>query len=705
MDVVAMEMTRFLERRSYRFIIPVYQRKYAWKEDDCRQLWDDLKKVIDEGRERHFFGSIVATCEKHDGWDDHHIIDGQQRLTTVSLLLLAIRDLVRARPDVSEKGDELAEEIQENFLIPKWTKKGATAKDKVKLHLIESDQAALEELVFGSRRDHDRRSALMINYDLFRNKLDELPDDGPSVDDIYAAIEKLEVVLITLGTNDEPQLIFESLNSTGQGLKEGDKIRNFVLMGLSPAEQRVFYDDYWAKIEKCAEGDVSSLVRAWLSIEQGAVPNIAKVYREFKDHVAGSSIEEILKDLLRYARLYEKLLTCKSGLGERELDACMYRMKRLDITVTRPFLMEVLRRAEDKELSTKDVLDIFRITETYLFRRLICNVPSNALNKIFVGLDGEISRYGGPDARYVDKLIYALISRNEAGAGSGRFPDDDEFLTAFAKKELPQVNSKYRAYLFERLENHGTVETKDVYRHLDDHDYTIEHIMPQRLTAAWREELGEDYKAIHEEWLHRLANLTLTGYNSRLSNMSFKEKRDAPTFGYQASGLRMNQKIAAKDRWGLPELEERSAELVARAKEIWPFPQTDFVPEGKSSDLCSLDDEDLDLTGRDIAKYRYRDVEQTVKSWLDMFERVVGHLHRKDRTILLDLPAGALEGVGKYIDRKEKKEEGSRLRQALKIDEGVFIEKDTSTDTKLSILRQLFPLYDEDPAALEFYLR
>ncbi|MCD7946358.1 MAG: HNH endonuclease family protein [Clostridiales bacterium] len=293
-------------------------------------------------------------------------------------------------------------------------------------------------------------------------------------------------------------------------------------------------------------------------------------------------METLLEDLLRYARLYEKLLTCRSGLNSKKLDDCLYRMMRLEIVVTRPFLMEVLRLNQVGKLTVDDVLSVFLITESYLFRRNICEVPTNALNKIFLNLNREILRYDNTANDYVNKMIYTLRSKKE----SGRFPDDREFTQALATKQVYQMRGKYKAYLFERFENYGTVETKDVYTHLDNNVYSIEHIMPQHLTPAWTEALGPNYAEIHATWLHRLANLTLTGYNPSLSNNSFSEKRDAKEGGYRASGLKMNQKIARKDSWGLPELEERSAEMTERAKTIWAYPKTDFVPTKKEFDSC-----------------------------------------------------------------------------------------------------------------------
>ena len=685
------KMTAFMEGADKRYIIPVYQRKYDWKLENCRLLYDDLKKIITDNRGSHFFGSIVSSVVPNGSKIEYHIIDGQQRLTTVTLLLLAMRNLI-ANGVISSGEGKLDEQISQRFLIAPWAKED----DRIKLRPVKSDREALERL-FGDEEDYDNSSNLTINYRFFCDTL--LKQEVP-VDDLYTAVGRLEIISITLDPGDNAQLIFESLNSTGLALTEGDKIRNFILMGLPPTEQNHCYDSYWAKIEKCTGNDVSGFVRDYLSIKQQSTPTINNVYRVFKSYAEDLKlpVETLLEDLLRYARFYEKLLICKSGLKEKRLDDCLYRMARLEIVVIRPYLMEVLRLNQDGKLSVDDVLRIFLITENYLFRRNICDVPTNALNKVFLTLNREILRFDNTADNYVAKLIYVLLSKRE----SSRFPDDAEFCTALANKQVYQMRGKYKAYLFERFENYGTIETKDVYTHLDNNVYTIEHIMPQHLTPAWTEALGADYAEIHETWLHRLANLTLTGYNPGLSNKSFAEKRDAEESGYKASGLKMNQKIASKTSWGLAELQERNDEMVALAKKIWSYPETDFKPSEKEYDSCTLDDENIDLTGRDISKYSLQNIEQIVSSWTDMFEHVIKYLHQKDKSVLAGLAykTGVNSEIASYVSKSE-----NGLRSALKIDENIYIEKNTSTAIKISILRRLFALYGVDPMDLVFFLK
>lgn len=685
-------MLGFMEGADKRYVVPVYQRNYSWKNYNCRQLYDDLKKIVTERRNSHFFGSIVSSVVPNGGKMEFHIIDGQQRITTVSLLLLAICNLVSEKK-ITPAAQNLDEQIRQRFLISPWTKDD----DKIKLRPAKSDKDALCKL-FGDREDYDRSSNLTLNYQFFCEMI--LKEEVP-IDELYAAIGKLEIISITLDYGDNAQLIFESLNSTGLALTEGDKIRNYILMVLLPQDQNKYYDSYWAKIEKCTANDVSGFVRDYLSVKQQITPIISNVYRSFRSYAEEVQlpIEDMLSDLLRYARLYEKLLTCRSGLNSKKLDDCLYRMMRMEIVVTRPFLMEVLRLNQDGKITVDDVLSVFLITENYLFRRNICEVPTNAMAKIFLNLNKEIIRYDNTTSDYVNKFTYALLSKKE----SGRFPNDEEFTEAFSTKQVYQMRGRFKAYLFERLENFGTIETKDVYIHLDNNVYTIEHIMPQHLTPIWTEALGANYVKIHATWLHRLANLTLTGYNPNLSNNSFIEKRDAKDGGYRTSGLRINQKIATKESWGLPELEERNTEMIELAKTIWMFPQTDFVPIEKEFDSCSLDDENEGLfVGREIVRYSYQNIEQPVSSWTDMYEHIIKYLHQNDRSILSGLAynTDSTSQLAKYVSSTA---EG--CRSALKIDENIYIERNNSTVMKISILRRLFALYNADPIDLVFYLK
>lgn len=678
-------LIEYMEGSKKRFIIPVYQRNYDWKTENCKQLYDDLVKVIKNKRRSHFFGSLVSVYEPSGRNTEFLVIDGQQRLTTVSLLLLAMYNLIKSGI-ITPKDAYLDKQIYEDFLVDKYQPE----ETRIKLKPVKNDQKAFGKL-FNDAREHIRESNLTTNYNYFYERIQK---QEISIDELFDAICRLEIINITLNNEDNPQLIFESLNSTGLDLSEGDKIRNFILMGLPSKEQDEYYDKYWNRIEECTKYDVSSFVRDYLSIKRLEIPSQKKIYISFKDYVDQKSIEteELLKDLLAYAKRYEILLS--GGTENKALDACIYRLNRLETTVTRPFFLEVLRLYDENKLDISEVSEIFLITENYLFRRAICDLPTNALNKIFSTLHREITRYEGNDLGYVEKFKYALLSKKDRAS----FPDDDEFAERFTERPIYQMNSKNKIYIMERLENYSTLEDKDVYGHCDDGTYSIEHIMPQHLTPAWIKVLGEDYEEIHEMWLHRIANLTLTAYNSKYSNSTFEEKKLMKN-GFEDSGIRMNTYIAKKDRWNLSELEERNQYLMGRALEIWAAPTTTFKPAVKQMDSYTLDD-DTSLSGRLIARFSYKNTEQPVSSWVEMFQKVLQILYAEDKSVITKLAASTEDGLALNFTMNE-----ADFKKTVEIGDGIYVWTNTSTQTKLSVLNKVFKLYDADPSDLVFYLR
>ena len=678
-------LIEYMEGSKKRFIIPVYQRNYDWKTENCKQLYDDLIKVIKNKRRSHFFGSLVSVYEPSGRNTEFLVIDGQQRLTTVSLLFLAMYNLIDAGAIVSNDSS-LGKQIYEDFLVDKYQPE----ETRIKLKPVKNDQKAFGKL-FSSVDEHIRESNLTTNYNYFYERIQK---QEITIDELFDAICSLEIINITLNNEDNPQLIFESLNSTGLDLSEGDKIRNFILMGLPSKEQDEYYDKYWNRIEECTKYDVSSFVRDYLSVKQMVIPSQKKIYISFKEYVEQKSIEveELLKELLTYAKRYEILLC--GGTKNKVLDSCIYRLNRLETTVTRPFFLEVLRLYDEEKLDMSQVADTFLITENYLFRRTICDLPTNALNKIFLLLHREIIRYEGNDVDYVDKFKYALLSKKE----KARFPDDEEFSAGFTDRQVYQMNSKNKIYILERLENFSTAEDKDVYGHCDDGIYSIEHIMPQHLTPAWVKSLGDDYEQIHETWLHRIANLTLTAYNSKYSNSTFEEKKSMKN-GFEDSGIRMNTYIAKKDKWTLAELEERNQYLMGRALEIWAAPMTAFKPVEKQLDSYTLDD-DTSLSGRQIARFSYKNTEQPVSSWVEMFQKVLQILYAEDKNVIIKLAASTEDNVALHFSMKE-----SDFTKRVEIGDGIFVWTNTSTQSKLSVLSRVFKLYNTDPSDLVFYLR
>lgn len=690
MNGSATKLLQFMANPNALFLIPVYQRRYSWERAQCEQLLEDLLRVHREGSTSHFFGSVVLKGSTRGAKTEYVVIDGQQRLTTVSLLLLSLMRLLETSEVKAETEPMLANQLRDFYLLTPY----AIGKEAIRLRLGREDAEDYQKLIGIDGETPRQDSMLTANYQYLTERLRHLSIPPEA---LFDAITRLEIICITLDETDNPQLIFESLNSTGLALTEGDKVRNYILMDLPYATQTRLYDHYWAPIEQRTEGAVSAFLRDVLSIKCQETPRQDAVYQTFKRRVSTSSLdsESILQELARYAEWFALLNACGKASWNGALQGSLYRLKRLDMTVVRPFALEVLRLHSEGLLEEADLTKIFVMLESYLFRRAICGVPANALNKIFPTLNAEVLKLDPTAKRYVDILAYLLLSRQ----GSSTFPTDNQFKDALSTRQIYSMSKKYTHYLFERLENGGTLETKAVYDHLDRGEYTIEHIMPQHLTQTWREDLGERCEDIHATWLHRLANLTLSAYNPSLSDNPFTEKRDSPKGGYRNSGIRMNQRIGQCERWGEAELKERNAVLCEQAVKIWPCPTTDFKPAEKQWDTCTLEEAGAALTGRKISRYRWKGTEYPVINWTDMYVRVLQVLHNRKPLILRKIAANQQLGDKALVALSK-----TMLRSPLEIDDGLYLECDFSTLDKVRHLRELFEAFDEDPEELVFCL-
>lgn len=687
----------FLGRQSIKLTIPVYQRNYDWKIEQCQRLLEDLITLTDvENKDsNHFFGCIVSlNLNKQEDL----IIDGQQRITTVSLLLIAIYTLL-CEQQLNEE-----DTFTKNYIIKEYLLQPDSKDQKLKLQHIKKDQKAYESL-FKKDTMPIKGSSITNNYEFFLNQL-----KGKSIDELMSilnAYRRLDVIHVELDKNDDdPQLIFESLNSTGLALSEGDKIRNYILMNLLE-DQNQYFEDYWVPISELTKNDVGSFVRTYLSMENKVIPKEANVYEVFKAFVkkSGKSRPEVLKDLYFYAKLYNKLLT--SNLGDSETNQCVERLNRLETSVCRPFFLEILELNEKNNLSAEDIKSIFLTVESFIVRRMICDLATNNLNKIFLTLHRDIFNYDKSINDYVEKLKYNLTHR----IGTNRFPNDDEFIEQFKKKDIYTMQAKNKKYLLERFENGGTKETHDdIFKKLDDGSYSIDHIMPQQLSYDWKRELGNEYNRIHEQWLHKIANLTITGYNSSYKNKSFSEKKNTEN-GYLNSGIRMNNFIAKFEKWDEAALEQRQDELMKLAKDtIWKFPETSFHIAANPTDSFTLSEyveSEEDVTGRKVVEYTYMGKEYPCKSWADLLYLLLTQIYKEDNSkidyLLLedqDDISKSSSGLLNYISLDEKK-----FYRGRKFADDMYVNVNQSAESILRCLSRLFEIYDLDPENLIITLK
>ena len=484
------------------------------------------------------------------------VIDGQQRLTTLSLLLIALaraaKDNTAASLNFNEKkllGLYLTNQFSEGELY-------------YKLLLTQGDKKALMQLV--DDVDHAKATLspdrLLVNYEYFEKQLRQ---ENVDLNTIYAGISKLTTVFIALGAEDNPQLIFESLNSTGMALPQADLIRNYILMCLNSHEQTKLYNKYWFPMEQQFNqgGDSSSFdrfMRDYLTVKLGTIPNIDKVYAEFKTYHrnVGLLTEELVKDVYKYAQYFVNIAFEQEK--NPDIKEVLKDINILKVDVAYPFLLEVYDDYVNEKLTRSDFLTILRLVESYVFRRAICGIPTNGMNKMFATLAKEVVK-----EHYLESVQVAFLEKSAAR----RLPRDQEFQAALLVKDV--YNFRSRNYLLRKLE-----ESAHKKMLIDIDSSTIEHILPQKspLSKEWKKELGSDWQSIQACHLHTIGNLTLTPYNSELSDLSFQKKRDKVPGGFKHTPLRLNEELGQLEHWGEAEIQQRASTLAEQALRVWSIP-------------------------------------------------------------------------------------------------------------------------------------
>lgn len=680
----AQPLIKFFDGSDKRFIIPLYQRNYDWKEENCEQLFQDLIKLHNSDRKNHFFGSIVSSIQS--GTEDRYIIDGQQRITTVSLMLIA---MVNAKKEglIEATDSKLVDKIFKRYLVDEYQED----ERKVKLKPIKKDMQAFDALLYNPKEQYVKGSNVTRNYDFF---YDKIIHSGLTIDELFETIKKLEVINIRLDEDDDPQLIFESLNSTGLDLSEADKIRNYMLMSLSPAEQDELYTRFWNPIEENTKYDPSSFVRDYLTMKQGTIGRIDRIYFIFKEYAekTGVSKAELLEDMHHYARIYNQI--DNAHIGTDKLNRKLSQLRTLDSTVAYPFFMAFFDYTAKVDLAESEIYRVIDVIEAYWARRIICNLPSNALNKVFATLHRDVLNHiskaeKGEQPAYGDVLIYVLLKKG----GSSAFPTDDEVAGDFISRQVYKMPPKQRMFILERMENRDNNERHDVVKELTEKNITIEHIMPQTLSDKWKKALGDEWERIHRQYLHTMANLTLTGYNSQYSNLSFLEKRDMEK-GFKDSAYRLNNYVKNCEQWTETELKQRQQDLLRVFMTLWPMPTTDFEELKEEAESASLDEEEFEFTGKKLQAYILHGVRYTVNTWKDMLIQVCGQIYREKRSAVEWLCANEKNSF--YTTP-----ESGRCEFA----PNMFVTTNCGTSTKINILNCMFSECNISPMELVFVFR
>lgn len=551
MKTTVTSMLNFL-RYQQQFSIPIFQRRYSWKEKDCQQLLDDILRVGSNDKiESHFLGSIVYMQKEivpTPNVQKHLAIDGQQRLATLLLLLSGLSLVIK------EKGDDIGtspESLQNDYLF--------NAPDdeelRYKLLLTKDEKKTLIDLLEnrGVFLPTNSSPLLVDNHEFFKNSLKKI-----DLKTLHTGMEKLEIISVALEPEiDDPQKIFESLNSTGTNLSQADLIRNYVFMNLEPTFQNRLYENSWLPMEQLFGHEYAerfdSFMLSYLTLKMGQIPSRGAVYKKFKEHCPVNDnpeqLEKIVEEISRYAKCYVKMVLSREN--DPELRKCFSDLAKLQADTFYPFLLEVYDDYTQELIETANFVKILQLVESYVFRRAVCGLSTSA--KLFASLMNEVDKNN-----YFESLNNAFLGMDT----NKRYPTDIEFKDAFINKNVYNFNR--RNYLLHKLENHERSKEP-----IEVSDYTVEHVMPQTLTEAWERELGENFHQIHQKWLHKIGNLTLTGYNPEYSNRTFKEKREMDNIGLRHSPFHLNQGFAETEQWNEAAIIARAEKLAEKACKIW----------------------------------------------------------------------------------------------------------------------------------------
>ena len=562
MKATEANLLKFL-KRSPQFVIPIYQRNYSWMPAECLQLWSDLLRAgRDDAVAAHFIGAIVYVERALSTVINREamlVIDGQQRLTTSTLLIAALAKYLEAG-DLGEPVDGFtARKLRNNYLL----NPDEEGDRHFKLVLAETDRDTLLSILQAAPMPVEASARIVENFKLFQTLI---TDHAAELSAICKGIAKLVIVDVSLDrSQDNPQLIFESMNSTGRELSQADLIRNFILMGLEPKLQTELYKNYWRPMEKgfgqaAYAVHFDAFMRHYLTTKTGEIPNVREVYTAFKTYARGRTgdTRDLVADIYAFATYY-----CAMALGEEtdaDLKQALHDLRELKVDVAYPFLLDAYHDYRQQRLTADELHSIVRLVESYVFRRAICAIPTNSMNKTFAGMSRTLKK-----DRYLESAQAALMLL----PSYRRFPADDEFEREIKIRDL--YNFRSRSFWLRRLENHGRKER------VSTEEYTIEHILPQNeaLSAAWQADLGPGWQEVQKTYLHTLGNLTLTGYNSEYSDHPFAFKRDTvmdkvgSPIGLAHSPLKLNRGMAQVPAWNEAAIKARADRLAAEAAKVW----------------------------------------------------------------------------------------------------------------------------------------
>jgi uncharacterized protein with ParB-like and HNH nuclease domain len=676
-----LQINNFLQTPTVQFVIPVYQRNYDWTTHQCGDLLKDIISVEQDNRGTHFIGSIVFIHEGTYSTSEVKelvIIDGQQRLTTINILYVA---LFRFAKEKNMK--QQAEMLYNMFLTNQYVQHESS---KLKLKQTDNNAIAFKAILNGTENELEKYSNVKENFSYFKTQITE-----ENFTTILNGLKRLIFVEISLERDkDDPQRIFESLNSTGLDLSQSDLIRNFILMDLEPKEQNKIYDQIWNPIEENArdlvrqKSMVSDFIRDYLTLKTKRIPNKGKVYEEFKKMYSNKkedSFQQELETIKALSVHYRKFINPQvitDTVLRRELEY----ISRLEINVAFPFLLQVFEDCENGAIDQQTLIKILKLIQSFTWRRFIVGLPTNALNKIFMTLYSEIDQED-----YFESLCVALLKKR----GSGKFPTDQELRSSLHDKDLYNTQTKNRNYFFELLENHNNREYVNTASEL----ITIEHIFPRNPDNKWLSDLPTaEYSDFKEFKLNTIANLTLSGNNGALSNLSFLDKRDMNTDGkeqgYAFSRLWLNDYLKKQNSWNIEKYNERFEIIYERFLQIWQFPNVSLPLIETDAEQNIFDAEPP--TNKKLEYFIFEDTKVEESAVAQMYFYVLRALYEKNAELLLE---------NTHIIKVSKNQNDFRAAQELI--NGYFVESNIDSFSKFSYLKKILTVFElEDELIIKY---
>ncbi len=664
--------------------IPLYQRYYEWKADNCRQLFEDLRAAAfaTDSRRNHFFGSIITLTDQNYS-NKLVVIDGQQRITTIALLLAAIRDILNDPESNIESEDENLSAKIDNRLREQYS-------GKILLVSVDKDRVPYESVIKHKEYEGGGSSNILINYRFFDKMVRDYVKNDFTIDMLVRAIKGLYIMPIRLTNEDDAQAVFESINSTGLELQESDKIRNFILMNHPVEYQNRYYKEYWQQIEdNLKETDrVSAFFRHYLVATSGSVPKRKSVYAVFKkkmidelgDSRDESRFEEKLAEIKYYSKLYNMLLTHNFGPGMHEANVLMHQINRLELTMSYPFFLSIAKDWKDGVISDDEFTKVIAIHHNVLVRRAICSINSTGLNNYYNSLYRAIKNLDS-DSPFIEKVKYLVTHRNSID-----YPTDADVRKALTNTDLYRRNSVAGVVLV--AIEHSNRESGDILDSLEAKPplVSVEHILPQNKNEHWRMEIGpEDYEDVHTTLLHNIGNLTLTGYNSELSDRPFKDKKTAEG-GFNESKFFLNRGVSSEERWNRDAILRRRDLLIERFLKVIPEIHDNCqVTQSDEIVHVTADSDPSSFTNLSVKGYIFDDVRVDLPSMADVLLSIFTRLYGEDPDRMYKL---ASEGTLGYRLGTEKDEKRSNL-----IGDNIYLSLHSSNFEKAMLLSDLLQQY------------